>query len=399
MFGQVRAQTAELQPRSGLHSFLEKVDFKDTVRVAYLGGSITEAPGWRISSFDYLQELFPQTVIIQIPAAIGGTGSEFGAYRLAEDVLVHKPDLVFVEFAVNDNGLAEDKIIQSMEGIVRQIKEHDVHTDICFIYTIVEGFLPLEKSGLLPVSKTAMEKVADHYDIPSINFGFEVSKRVEEGSLIFTGKSSMIEGTPVFSSDRVHPYIETGHKIYGTVFQRAFDDLVSEAIMLSRPLPEPLHPQPLMRAKSYPVDPRYLSGEWHTLDLGNSETLGKFSNTLPKIYSPADEYAQLQISFTGTSIGFVDIIGPDSGALIVEIDGKQTLKIDRFDEYSTFKRISYKMINDLEDGPHQITFRLDTERMDKSGILSKRNNVMSDPADYKDQNWYLGKILVNGEIR
>ena len=37
----------ECHPRSGLPNFRAKVDAGRTVKVAYFGGSITAAPGWR----------------------------------------------------------------------------------------------------------------------------------------------------------------------------------------------------------------------------------------------------------------------------------------------------------------------------------------------------------------
>jgi hypothetical protein len=63
-----------------------------------------------------------------------------------------------------------------MEGIVRQIKQANPYTDICFVYTISTYSLEAEQKETLPNSATQMEKVADHYGIPSINFGFEIAQ-------------------------------------------------------------------------------------------------------------------------------------------------------------------------------------------------------------------------------
>ena len=48
------------------------------------------------------------------------------------DVLAKNPDLVFVEFAVNDSQTDSLEIVRSMEGIVRKIRNHSDHVDICF---------------------------------------------------------------------------------------------------------------------------------------------------------------------------------------------------------------------------------------------------------------------------
>ena len=48
------------------------------------------------------QRAYPKTTFVEINAAVSGTGSDYGAPRLQRDVLRHRPDLLFVEFAVND---------------------------------------------------------------------------------------------------------------------------------------------------------------------------------------------------------------------------------------------------------------------------------------------------------
>ena len=107
--------------RGGLPNFYRKLHDGKDVRIAYFGGSITAQNGWRVQSLDYFRKLFQNAEISQINAAIGGTGSDLGVFRLDADVLAHKPDLVFVEFAVNDAGARPLNIRRSMEGIVRQI--------------------------------------------------------------------------------------------------------------------------------------------------------------------------------------------------------------------------------------------------------------------------------------
>ncbi|WP_286177263.1 SGNH/GDSL hydrolase family protein [Rhodopirellula sp. JC639] len=113
-------EAVECHPRGGLPNFIAKAQAGETVHVAYLGGSITAAPGWRVQSRQWLQEQYPEATVNEIHAAIGGTGSDLGVFRLGRDVLQHHPDLLFVEFAVNDGGASPERIHKAMEGIVRQ---------------------------------------------------------------------------------------------------------------------------------------------------------------------------------------------------------------------------------------------------------------------------------------
>jgi hypothetical protein len=91
-------------------------------------------------------------------------------------------------------------------------------------------------------------------------------------------------------------------------------------------------------------------------------------------------------------------MGPDAGRIVVEIDGRIKDTIFRFDAYCTYKRMNYFLIDNLENKKHKVVFRTLCEPFDKAGILQKRNEVMRNPEDYKENNWYVGKILVDGII-
>jgi acyl-CoA thioesterase-1 len=51
-----------------------------------------------------LKERFPHAVINCIVTAIGGENSISGAARFERDVLSHRPDVVFIDYALNDRG-------------------------------------------------------------------------------------------------------------------------------------------------------------------------------------------------------------------------------------------------------------------------------------------------------
>ncbi|HRA88440.1 MAG TPA: SGNH/GDSL hydrolase family protein, partial [Planctomycetaceae bacterium] len=200
----------ECHPRAGLPNFRAKLDAGQPVKIAYLGGSITAAPGWRVQSREWFAQQYPNSKVEEVDAAIGGTGSDLGVFRLQNDVLRHHPDLMFVEFAVNDGGASPEQIHKAMEGIVRQTWQADPKLDICFVYTLSEPMLPDLRSGKMPRSASAMEEVADHYQIPSIHFGVKVVALEAAGELVFNAPkpANLSEATPmVFSSDGVHPHV------------------------------------------------------------------------------------------------------------------------------------------------------------------------------------------------
>ena len=184
-----RRDAFETHTRGGIPNLLKKIKAGGAkeLRVAYLGGSITAAPGWRVKSLEWLQKRYPEVKWSEIHAAIGGTGSDLGVFRVQQDALRHNPDLLFVEFAVNDGGADPVQIHKSMEGIVRQARASNPEMDIIFVYTLSEPSLADLQAGKISRSASAMEEVADHYGIPSIHLAIEVAKREKEGTLIFKG--------------------------------------------------------------------------------------------------------------------------------------------------------------------------------------------------------------------
>lgn len=67
-----------------------------------------------------LKAIYPYAVINIINTAIGGENSVSGEKRFKSDVLVHKPDVLFIDYALNDRGTGLEK---SYEAWNRMIKE------------------------------------------------------------------------------------------------------------------------------------------------------------------------------------------------------------------------------------------------------------------------------------
>ena len=132
----------KLRVREGLPNFFAKVASATPVKVAYFGGSITAHKGWRVQTFEWLQQQYPDTPMTMIPASVGGTGSIVGAFRADADLVAHHPDLAFIEFAVNDGGDARQRpadVKRAMEGIVRKVRTDKPDADICLVYTLQES--------------------------------------------------------------------------------------------------------------------------------------------------------------------------------------------------------------------------------------------------------------------
>jgi len=398
----VKNNIFELHPRGGLPNFFAKALQGGPLKVAYFGGSITAQDGWRVKSFEWFKERFPKAEFFEINAAIGGTGSDFGVFRLRDHLLKFNPDLVFIEFAVNDSKTPSNTIVRSMEGIVRQIWQQNSSADICFVYTIKNTFLESEQNGQLPESAITMEKIADEYQIPTINFGFEVAKLVSINQLIFKGESKSQNGVMVFSPDGVHPYLETGHAIYQNVLKRSFEVMVAinPGKFKNHNLPQPLAADYFANTQMIDIRDTKLSKHWRIFRVENEPSFNGFAKYLKRVGKAGRDGETLTIRFRGRTIGAMDFIGPDVGRVIVEIDGAVKDTVFRFNPYCTSnsRLMHYFLIDRLEDKDHVVVFRVLTEPFDKAAILAKIGNKIKNPDDFEENNWYVGKILIDGKL-
>lgn len=132
---------------------------QDELNVVYFGGSITAQEGWRVYSTNWITDKFPNAHCYN--ASIGGTGAEYGWTRLNRDVISKNPDIVFVEYAVNDS--ANPTTAKYMESIVRNLNALPKPPVIIFVYTTVLNF------GTNTYAMAEHERVAKAYGIPTIS--------------------------------------------------------------------------------------------------------------------------------------------------------------------------------------------------------------------------------------
>lgn len=399
----------ETHPRGGLPNFLAKLAAGGEVKVAYLGGSITAAPGWRVLSLKWLQEQYPNAKLSEINAAIGGTPSSFGAFRVSREALAKQPDLLFVEFAVNDGGDNPAGTRRAMEGIVRQARKANPKIDICFVYTLVEGDLAALQSGKQRGAVETMELVAEHYGIPGIDFGVEVARLQKEGKLIFTAplpktdaEKTALGDKVIFSGDKVHPHVQTGHPLYLAAIQRAwplFKALPDQAAG-DRALPPPLDPLNWEDAQVVSLADLKREGEWQQLPQ-DSPMARSGGGLMSPLWSAGKAGASLIFRFKGRSFGLYSLKGPDSGNFRVTVDNQPPIVAAQFDSYceSDRWRISpWIYPGELPDAEHSVRLELLGTAPDKNAILKPKNVTITNLAQRDATNLHLSDVLVLGKM-
>ena len=195
-----------VQYRKSLKNTYEKLTNDKKLRIVYFGGSVTAGYGstepdkysWRALSGEWFKANFPDADITTINTAIGESGTYLGTYRAQKDVIQQKPDLLFVEYAINDRYKGIDQATAAMqyETIIREVKRALPNCDIVTLLVTDNEVKELYKGELYPTAR-GHEEIAKAYNISTINVG--------QSLLDSMHNQSDKEEWAVYFMDVVHP--------------------------------------------------------------------------------------------------------------------------------------------------------------------------------------------------
>lgn len=213
-----------------LQHVLAKAARGERVTVAVIGGSITAGAkasrpelryGDRIAA--WWRSTFPKADIQFFNAGIGATGSNYGALRAQRDLLSRHPDVVVVEYSVNDGNVKESA--ESLEGLVRQILNQSNQPAVLQLFMMHQG------------GGNAQEwhrKVGEHYHLPMISFRDALWPEMQAGKLKWEA----------VMADEVHPN-DPGHAAAAGFVTRLLDQVHGQTLgdgkrVAIKPMPKPL---------------------------------------------------------------------------------------------------------------------------------------------------------------
>lgn len=94
-----------LKQRERIRRTLDKLEKGERVTVVYLGESTTAGGYWPALFTRGLQDLYPRATVEGINVGIGGENILGGLPRLEKDVFSKNPDLVVIEYVINDSSM------------------------------------------------------------------------------------------------------------------------------------------------------------------------------------------------------------------------------------------------------------------------------------------------------
>lgn len=344
-------QDAPLRPsaRRNVGRVLDKLRAGKAVTVAYLGGSITAGSGasdpsktsYRALVTDWLRARYPRAKVTEINASVANTGSLYASMRTRRDVIAHKPDLVFIEFAAFDAMEREDVARRAVEGVVRQLLTVSQPPEIVFLYSA---------NPARSVRVEWHDAVAGYYRLPSIDLQAQTGLLIDGGKLA-TG--SMWSGANL--SDE-------GHRTYARlVTEFLLDQERQPATEIVKSIPPPFLSDELTYGELIPTAQLKHDLAWR------NEAQGE--RALPSNLLVGDRPgSQFETVFEGTVAGLTFRAGPDGGTVECSIDGRPApAPLDRIDTYNATPQIAARIIaGGLGPGEHRLTVRIIGDKNPKS---------------------------------
>jgi lysophospholipase L1-like esterase len=288
---------AGINENARLQQTLAKLRRGETVSIVAIGGSITtghqarppESAGWAAHVKRWWQEKAGQTggKVNFYNSGASGTDSAFASIRIQEHALQYEPDLVIVEFAINDQWLSSRVRQRSFEGVLRQLLADSQRSVI--ILSLNEKAYP-EKSTF-----REQERIGRHYGIPVLAWAQWV--KFSQWDTYFNG------------SEAIHPNNEGHANIASGI--TGYLDAAWNSLPESPPSVNTVLPPPLVSAEFQNVR---LIGGTDTDAMINLDTSlwqsapailpGEWSNTLTG-WTTDDVKADLSIRVQGKSVGLL----------------------------------------------------------------------------------------------
>lgn len=180
--------------------------------IAYLGGSITQGVGAKPEStkcYAYLSaQIFARkyakdiSKVNYVNAGIAGTPSLLGLTRCNKDIIEQTPDIVFIEFAVNDGTDLESRDVY--ESLVRKLIKSESSPAVVLIFNVTSGGYSAQDN---------MQKTGEYYDLGMISIRDAITPEIKAGRMKFIGE---------YAVDEAHPS-NFGHELIADCIEYYFD--------------------------------------------------------------------------------------------------------------------------------------------------------------------------------
>ncbi len=290
---------------------MKRAQAGEKITIGTIGGSIPQGTAASTTDERYANralqwwaKAFPKAQLDFVNAGIGATDSYIGVHRVDADLLSKKPDVVIVEFSVNDTDAALN--LQTYDSLVRKILQAENHPAVILLFTTQEDGTSLQDTHM---------QIGSAYNLPMISYKNAVLPEIEAGK--FTWKD--------ISPDNIHPN-SVGHGIIGELLWSYFNSVyakldqidTSDLTFTATPVTKDLY------AKGQLLDSKTL-----TPKTMQGFEQAEVSNQFPNDWT-TKEGGELTFEVTGSNIGvlYYKTVDGKSGQYCVYVDDRLIQVLD-----------------------------------------------------------------------
>ncbi|MGE9295470.1 MAG: GDSL-type esterase/lipase family protein [Puniceicoccales bacterium] len=310
--------------------FDQRAQAGESLTVAFLGGSLT----WGAQASDplktsyraliqkQLKTKYPEAHFTFVDAAIGGTGSQLGAFRLERDLLAYKPDLAFLDFTVNDSAseVPQDDRLSSYESLARRM----VQVNIPVVQVILAVKMDVGPNARPRPLVALHEAIGKAYGLPLADAQAHMSAKVRSGEVTLDELWDL-------PYDSTHPG-DAGYALYAEAVWDAYLQAVEEGVVCQAP-DAMLHPDHYMDVDRFSLaslddlPSGWQRGVPHRSAVAFDFVCSRWMDDLATAEATnEDAPAPLMLKFTGQTVLLFGEGTPKSGRYSVRIDGGEAVE-------------------------------------------------------------------------
>ena len=311
--------------------------------IAFMGGSVTNGMGSSKGTKGYRGRLLKNlstaynATFMETDESLGGNGSQYGVYITEQYVASKKPDIVFIEYAVNNafDGVKDaDKLWNHYETMIHMIRKANPYADIVLLYVSNRGNA---SKDVIPI----VEQVADKYQLMSVNLYEAINYQIQAKG----GKWEDYYSDDVHGAD--NGYDVMADALTGAIQYAFTTDAYKTYAKMSTPTPKTA-----IQSEAKMV----LTSSLEKVPAGWSYNK-KFSYTTKyKGCITTTTGDSVTVKFKGTHFGLLLEFAEDAGTLEYRIDGGVAKTLSCSLNYSNPK-VELLMEN-ASNTEHAVTFRL-----------------------------------------
>ena len=334
---------------TALAAVMKKAEAGEPVTIATIGGSITQgtissgAKDSQVASkkcyadifFSWWKETFPNCEVTVVNAGIGATDSYLGVHRVEEDVLNFHPDLVLVEYSVNDGGDNTHKI--TYDNLVYKIAASENAPAVMLLF----------------MGQTNLSSAQNVHQMVGFNYGFPMVSYLNLLSDLFdAGRYTEKD----LSGDVTHPSA-LGHAIVGEILWKYLNNVYAELDSYG---------EPAAFDKKVFTKAKYLNAELAGVEkltpvsLGSFAETGKDFNNWGNVWKTTEGNGEITFTVTCKNLGilFWRSTSADFGNYEVWVDGEQkgTLEGHFKNGWGNYAHSQEVFVSDTE-AEHTITIK------------------------------------------